>query len=162
MPRIGARRTALGVVCLATGLIMAGAFAALTPPAARVDGYTPRGDVRGATQFTLTFSVPMVAFGDPGAASPATTDCGPGEGRWLDERNWVYDFRQPLASGTTCRFELDSALRSADRRRLVGERRFELVAGPPAIRRILPEPGSQVDSAQIGRASCRERVFGRV
>ena len=149
MPRIGARRTALGVVCLATGLIMAGAFAALTPPAARVDGYTPRGDVRGATQFTLTFSVPMVAFGDPGAASPATTDCGPGEGRWLDERNWVYDFRQPLASGTTCRFELDSALRSADRRRLVGERRFELVAGPPAIRRILPEPGSQVDSAQV-------------
>lgn len=149
MARIGARPTALAVVCLVAALIMAGALASLSPPPVRVDAYTPRGDVRGATQFTLTFSVPMVAFGEPGVASPATTDCGAGEGRWLDERSWVYDFRQPLPSGLSCHFELNPKLRAADRRKLVGPRRFELVAGAPAVRRILPEPGAQIDSAQI-------------
>lgn len=149
MSRIGPRRIALAAVCLVAAFSMAGALATLSPPQARVDTYTPRGDVRGAAQFTLTFSVPMVAFGDPRAASPATTDCGAGEGRWLDERSWVYDFRQPLPAGLSCHFELDPRLRSADRRKLVGPRRFDLVSGAPAIRRVSPGSGSQIDSAQV-------------
>ena len=93
---------------------------------ARVESFSPQGTVKEVRQVHARFSEPMVPFGDPRAAvMPFDIKC-PEEGsaRWVDERNWVYDFDRDLPAGVRCEFRL-----RADLRTLAGG----AVAGPPAF-----------------------------
>src|SRR5574341_917801 len=78
-------------------------LAIAAPPAAhaaRVASFTPQGTVKGVRQVTARFSEPMVPLGDPRAADPFEVTCPePGTGRWLDSRDWVYDFPRELPAG---------------------------------------------------------------
>ena len=46
------------------------------PPPLEITSFAPTGeDARGAQQFLIRFSAPMIAFGDPRATAPANVEC---------------------------------------------------------------------------------------
>ena len=119
--------------------------------APRIEIFSPQGSLKDVRQVTARFSEAMVAFGDPRLAEPFAVDCpAAGRGRWVDGRNWVYDFEADMAAGQVCRFTL-----KADAHSLAGEAFedypvFSFDTGGPAIRTSLPGEGdSSIDADQI-------------
>ncbi len=88
-------------------------------------------------RFTMRFSQPMVPLGDPRAAAPFATKCA-GQGRWVDQQTWVYDFAAPLSGGTTCAFAAVEGIKSVSGYALAGSERFTVDAGGPVARAVMP------------------------
>jgi uncharacterized protein YfaS (alpha-2-macroglobulin family) len=101
---------------------------------------TPGIGTGGSIQaFTVRFSQPMVALGDPRAASPYGVTCAvSGAGRWVDPQTYVYDFASPLPGGTTCSFKLRDGLKSVSGYAVTGQQEFKVDAGGPVARAVLP------------------------
>ena len=82
---------------------VAGILALLCAGAAQgamVERFSPQGEVRAVRQVAVRFSEDVVKFGDPKAPTPFSIECAEaGQGRWLDGRNWVFDFSRDLAPG---------------------------------------------------------------
>ncbi len=136
---------------------LAGLMLAFMPLAASADNSpqvtlaTP-GIGNGAIEhFTLRFNQPMVALGDPRAATPVAVDCPvAGQGRWVDQQTFVHEFAQPLPGGTACTFDLIEGLKSASGYAVGGQRRFRVDAGGPMARAILPTRyGSEIEEDQV-------------
>ncbi|HKS56129.1 MAG TPA: hypothetical protein VJS12_12615, partial [Steroidobacteraceae bacterium] len=103
-------------------------------PAASVEQFTPQGAARQVRQVTARFTVPIVTLGDPRLPDPFDVQCpAPGQGRWADPRNWVYDFDDDLPAGLRCTFTLRTQLRTAAGGALSGTRTFSFNTGGPAI-----------------------------
>ncbi|WP_415061328.1 alpha-2-macroglobulin family protein [Bdellovibrio sp.] len=69
----------------------------------QVQNLTPQGFVKSVEQVRIEFSHPMVRFGDIKLEAPAQSSCfKDGQGRWIDTKNWVYDFKQALPGGSAC------------------------------------------------------------
>ena len=69
-------------VALAALLLSAPAFAA------KVEMFSPQGEVKGVRQVSARFSEAMVAFGDPRLVEPFDIDCPEqGSARWADQKN---------------------------------------------------------------------------
>lgn len=119
--------------------------------AAAVERFTPTGSSRDVQQAVARFSEPMQALGDATAAAPYDVDCPTaGQGRWIDDRQWAYDFIEPLPAGLRCRFTLKPGLTTRSGAPITGTRDFAFDTGGPAIRRSLPADGDRsVDSAAI-------------
>ncbi|MCU0969114.1 MAG: MG2 domain-containing protein [Rubrivivax sp.] len=82
---------------------------ALAAPAAALGAavsVSPQGEVDEVRQVRVDFGAPVVPLGDPRLPAPYRVECDgrvpPGDGRWLDERRWVYDLREPLGPGARC------------------------------------------------------------
>lgn len=120
---------------------------AATPPAGVVS-FSPQGDARGATQVAVSFSAPMVRFGDPRQAAPVSSTCPAGDGRWLDDRTWVHEFERPLPAGVSCRFTLLPGLRALGGQAVRSDMSLAVVSGAPSVVAISPSDGSEIDSAQ--------------
>ena len=118
-------------------LLVLAPFAALGDNSPQVVLAQPGVGGGAIERFTLRFSQPMVALGDPRAAAPFATSCA-GSGRWVDQKSWVYDFAHPLAGGTTCVFEAAKGVRSVGGYALGGQTRFTVDAGGPVARAVLP------------------------
>ncbi|MCB1748635.1 MAG: hypothetical protein KDK06_15760 [Gammaproteobacteria bacterium] len=112
---------------------------------------SPQGSVRDVRQVVLTFDSPMVAFGEPRLAAPASVDCAvAGRGRWADARHWVYDFERTLPAGLACAVELAEGLRAHDGSAFVGPRHYAFDTGGPAIRASKPYDGhGAIDAGQV-------------
>ncbi|MBB4153653.1 hypothetical protein GGQ80_001559 [Sphingomonas jinjuensis] len=131
------------------------AWAALMVPVAAFGGASPEvimaqpGVGDGAVErFTLRFNVAMVPLGDPRAAAPMKTDCA-GQGRWVDQQTWVYEFAAPLDGAQKCSFEAVPGLKSVGGYTLTGQTKFEIDAGGPVVRSILPDAGgTQIEEEQ--------------
>lgn len=118
--------------------------------AARVAQFSPTGSVKSPRQVQARFDAPMVRFGDPRVESPFEVDCAaPGRGRWVDSRNWVYDFDDEPPGGLRCRFTLRAGLTDAKGQSVGGARSFEFDTGGPAILQSEPWEGSQIDEEQV-------------
>lgn len=95
----------------------------------------------------------MVPFGDPHSSpAPFEATCTPdyqGEGRWVDAREWVYEFDSPLPAGVQCTFTVRSGLTTLEGEALRRET-FRFSTGGPAVRQIMPPEGFRnVDEEQI-------------
>jgi uncharacterized protein YfaS (alpha-2-macroglobulin family) len=132
------------VLCSVAGL----AAAARAP--LQVVSITPTGDARGAAQVVVRFSEPVVRFGDPRAAAPGQVSCAVGgDGRWLDERTWSWDFATPLPSGLRCALTLQPKLRALSGARLAEALRHPIETGGPAVVRTEPAAGgAAIDEEQ--------------
>lgn len=103
----------------------------------RIELISPSGYAKDVRQVTVRFSDAMVALGNPQRSDPFAVDCEvPGNGRWVDERNWVYDFDYDVPGAVGCRRpdRLSRGTRcthNGHRRPRVGER-IEFSADPPA------------------------------
>jgi uncharacterized protein YfaS (alpha-2-macroglobulin family) len=127
------------------------AAAAPPPPPPRVQLFSPQGEAKQVRQATARFSVPIVALGDPRLEDPFDVTCGtPGTGRWVDPRNWAYDFESDLPAGIRCTFRLKPALKALDGRAVAGTPTFTFNTGGPAIQSSYPNDGwTQLDEDQV-------------
>ncbi|HSR67169.1 MAG TPA: MG2 domain-containing protein [Acidobacteriota bacterium] len=102
---------------------------------ARVERFSPQGEVRQIRQVRAVFTQPMVPFGDPQAhKEPFSIECPvAGSARWEDTRNWIYDFERDLEAGIRCRFTLRTGLETLDGQALAGQRDFSFSTGGPAV-----------------------------
>ncbi|MGI8785636.1 MAG: alpha-2-macroglobulin family protein [Acidobacteriota bacterium] len=118
----------------------------------RVESFSPQGVVKEVRQVHVRFSESMVAFGDPRATlMPFDLDCAePGKARWVDDKNWAYDFDRDLPAGVRCQFRLKDETRTLAGKQLGGERLFRFSTGGPSILSANPYEGSEgVDEEQI-------------
>ncbi len=148
--RIGYRRVGWFVaLSLAVIGLVSVARTASEPQVLSFQAGTPGAVIK---QAVVRFSDPMVAFGDPRAASPfEISDCPvKGTSRWVDDRSWVYDFDRALPGGTNCKFNLKAGLKDAAGERVRGTRTFTIVTGGPSIRATLPkEENDSIEEEQI-------------
>ena len=122
------------------------ALAAAPPGAAaeraEVELFAPQGLVKQARQATARFSKPMVPLGDLRGREPFNVSCAaPGKGRWVDDKNWAYDFDADLPAGLSCRFTLKPGLKALDGSAVRGTSEFRLTTGGPAITASRPYEG---------------------
>ena len=128
------------------GVLVAGLFVLSSAVSAqenvRVTQFSPQGVVKNVRQARAVFSEAMVPFGDPAAApDPFLVECSEaGQGRWVDPRNWVYDFKADLPAGVRCVFRMKPGLTSLAGKE-VGRREFSFSTGGPAIRICVPYEG---------------------
>ena len=138
------RRLAHATCLVAVGL---GTAASAEP---RVEAFSPTGHNKDVRQAVAQFSEDMVKLGDPDLPSPFSIQCTtPGDGRWVDERTWVYDFEYDLPGAVKCRFRLRRGARSLAGHPVEGERRFAFNTGGPSVRDSLPKPRSTIDGRQV-------------
>ena len=129
----------------------------LAPLAARGDNSpsvtlaTPGIDDGAIERFTARFSQPMVALGDPRAAAPIEVACAiGGEGHWVDQQTFVWEFARGLPGGTTCKFTLRAGLKSMAGYEIGGQSVFTVDAGGPVARAVLPAGnGSEIEEDQV-------------
>jgi len=118
------------------------AASAPAAPAPRVELFSPRGEAKQVRHVTARFSAPIVALGDPRLEDPFTISCAaPGKGRWVDTRNWAYDFESDLPAGLRCTFGLKPALKTLDGRAIAGTTTFTFNTGGPTIQSSYPQEG---------------------
>jgi uncharacterized protein YfaS (alpha-2-macroglobulin family) len=124
------------------------AFGAGAP---RVISFSPQGMAKEVQQVAVTFSEPMVPFGDPGrAVTPFRIDCPvAGSARWIDERSWVYDFPSQLPPGLRCSFEVAPGVLSLAGGAVTGTRTFSFSTGGPAVLEANPWDGAEIVDDQI-------------
>jgi len=120
-----------------------------------VDAFSPEGQVKAVRQVTARFSAPVAPFGDLRAEAPFAVDCRAGDerldgsARWIDASTWSYDFARDLPGATACRFTLRDGLRDLAGRPLGGQRSFSFSTGGPAVLRMQPHEGSQIEENQV-------------
>lgn len=137
----------IGTTCLLLLLSFSSllpAFAA-EPPDPQIIAFSPQGTAKRVRQVTARFSEPMVPLGDPRVlASPFEITCPePGTARWMDSRNWVYDFSRDLPAGVRCTFRIASGLTSLAGKPVAGQQEFAFSTGGPAIRSSIPREGNE-------------------
>ncbi len=122
-----------------------------TAQAASVDKFSPQGEVRAVRQVAVRFSEDVVKFGDPKAPTPFNIDCSEtGQGRWLDARGWVFDFKRDLPPGVKCSFTLKPDTRPLAGGSFTGKTAFTFSTGGPAVLQSQPYQGSEsIDEEQM-------------
>ena len=117
---------------------------------ASIIGFSPQGEVKGVRQVTARFSEQMVSFGSPELDQPFSIECPvPGKGRWVDGRNWAYDFNKDLTAGNKCRFTLKSNVRTLKGKEIKGKKSFVFSTGGPGIVQSYPSDGGVADEDQV-------------
>ena len=133
---------------LALALSLVAAVAA--QDAAKVESFSPQGQIKDVRQVVVRFSQPMVSFNDPRSEAPFDIACaGVGRGRWADARNWLYDFDQDLPAGIECNFKTKAGLKSFAGAEVAAQT-FRFSTGGPSIRGAWPDEGEErIDEAQV-------------
>ena len=140
---VGAPGVALGLLWLALGPGPA--------QAARVEQVSPQGVVAEVRQVLVRFDSAVVPAGDPRSPAPFALQCNgvtpAGDGRWLTDRQWAYDLREPLAAGQRCTLQALPAFKPLDGA-LQGGTRFSFGTGAPAVLSVLPYAGQPIEEDQ--------------
>jgi len=129
-------------------------LAAGAAQAVSVERASPQGSVAQVRQVAVTFTAPVVPFGDLRQPDPFRVQCtGPapaGSGRWATDRQWLYDFRAPLPPGVSCQVQAladwKPALAAAGA--LTGNARFAFETGGPAVLGMQPYGGAEIEEDQ--------------
>jgi uncharacterized protein YfaS (alpha-2-macroglobulin family) len=127
--------------------LLTGLLVPLTASTAGVEQFSPQGEVKQARQVSARFDVDMVPLGDPRLADPFQVQCSgqypaKGSGRWVDNRNWVYDFERDLPAGLACGFNLAPGLKALNGEALAPAS-YRFTTGGPTIVTTLPGEGAE-------------------
>ncbi len=119
--------------------------------AAVIASVSPQGEVAQVRQVTVKFNEAVVPFGDLRLPDPMTLACQgaapTGSGRWVNDRVWVYDFKEPLPPGTRCSVSARADWKPSGGA-LTGRTEFGFGTGGPAIVSVQPYDGSSIDEDQ--------------
>ncbi len=108
--------------------------------------FSPQGELASVRQVTARFTSDMVRLGDPRVKNPFTVNCvAKGKGRWIDTRNWAYDFDADVPNNHSCAFTLVKDQRDLSGAALQGKRVFSFNTSP-----IAEAPLAKTPEAQIG------------
>jgi alpha-2-macroglobulin len=130
-------------------------WVAFNAQAFQITSLSPQGEVAQVRQLVVKFDEAAVNFGDPKAAAPLTISCNDvsasqGSGRWVNEREWAFDFTRDLPPGLRCDVKLASALQSVKGIKLSGASSnsgYQFNTGGPFVSNILPSYGA-IDEEQ--------------
>jgi len=133
-------------LAVAVALMVAGSALAQE---ATVEGFSPEGNVKGVRQVTARFSEQMVPFGDLRLTDPFDVDCSEkGKGRWIDGKNWSYDFERDLPAGVACHFNVKPGLKDLKGAVVGGKQSFNFSTGGPSVVQSEPGEGNWLDEKQ--------------
>lgn len=127
-------------------LAIMGLWMAASAPveAATVSLFSPQGEIRQVRQVIVSFSESMRPFGDLRGEAPFDIACEEkGAGRWVDDKQWSWDFERDLPSGVSCQFTLKKDLKTLAGHAVDGQQVFRFVTGGPAALGIMPRDGSE-------------------
>src|SRR5438093_1373956 len=113
--------------------------------------FSPEGTIKKVRQATARFSEPMVPLGDPRPAADVFEIACPevGTARWVDSRDWAYDFARDLPAGVRCTFRLRAGLATLEGTPVGGRREFSFSTGGPGIMASVPRAGAAwIDETQ--------------
>nr|WP_218628206.1 MG2 domain-containing protein [Variovorax sp. dw_954] len=121
--------------------------------ALQITGVTPQGEVARVRQLVARFDQAAVNFGDPKAPAPLALSCteaagSKGTGRWLNEKQWVYDFENDLGPGVRCTVTRVAGFKSASGAELTGAASWQFNTGGPFVRSVHPG-GGRIDEQQF-------------
>ena len=137
----------------AAGVVAGASLWGSAAQAVTVQTVQPRGSVSSARQVQVDFAQAVVPLGQPDAAAPVEVQCSSnaaagGQGRWLNEKRWVFDFADVVVPGNRCSVTANAQFRALDGSAITGfaEHRFE--TGGPAVQSIQPYTWNDIDESQ--------------
>ena len=131
---------------LATVVLQAQAF--------QIVSVSPQGEVARVRQVVAKFDDSAVSFGDPRAEAPLTLSCSDaqvtkGNGRWVTDRSWAYEFESDLPPGVACNLQVRAGFKSVKGAELTGQSRYLFSTGGPFVQNIQPYAGNRIDEEQF-------------
>lgn len=136
---------------LAAGGLLA---ACVVSHAFQVVSLSPQGEVARINQVVVKFDAAVVNFGDPKASAPLDVRCSDakasqGTGRWLSDRQWVFDLSADLPPGVSCTAQVKKELKSAAGQDITKADSYSFNSGGPFVRSIQPSPDTRIDEEQF-------------
>ncbi|MGE0632613.1 MAG: MG2 domain-containing protein, partial [Pseudobdellovibrionaceae bacterium] len=116
---------------------------------ATILSFSPQGTTKEPHQVRAEFSEDIVNFGDPRGPMPFDGNCvKKGSGRWIDTRNWVFDFKSPLVGGEKCRFVLKD-IKTLKGNTFAAASIFNFDTGGPSIVATQPNEWDGISEDQV-------------
>ena len=120
----------------------------------RIVSVSPRGEVAQVRKVLVKFDEGAVNFGDPKAPAPLTLSCSDalaskGSGRWINDREWAFEFESDLPPGISCSLRPRANLKSATGADLKVAGNYAFSTGGPFVKNIIPDAGSSIDEEQV-------------
>jgi hypothetical protein len=136
------------------GLILSVLATALSAHAFQISSLSPQGEVARVRQLVVKFDEDAVPFGDPKAPAPVSLSCSDaqasaGSGRWINERQWAFEFEHDLPPGVSCTAQARPDFKSAKGAALTGTTRFKFNTGGPFVQSTRPYSDSRIDEEQF-------------
>jgi hypothetical protein len=125
---------------------------ALPATALQITSVSPRGEVSRVRQIVVKFDESAVAFGDARAPAPVSLSCSDaqatqGNGRWINDREWAFDFENDLPPGVNCTVQGKSGFKSPKGAELPATR-STFNTGGPFVQQVRPGTSSHIDEEQ--------------
>ena len=141
---------ALSIAKTITALFAAGALQA---QALQLTSVSPQGEISRVRQVVAKFDDSAVTFGDPKAPAPLSLSCNDaqatkGAGRWLNERQWVFDFENDLPPGVRCSLQVVPTFQSPKSQAISGKASYAFSTGGPFIQTLRPSTYQRIDEEQ--------------
>ncbi len=161
---------ALSIAKTITALL---AVTALQAQALQITSVSPQGEISRVRQVVAKFDDSAVTFGDPKAPAPLNLSCNDaqatkGTGRWLNDRQWVFDFENDLPPGVRCSLQVVPTFQSPKNQAISGKASYAFSTGGPFIQTLRPSTYQRIDEEQYfvlqlngpaSLASIRENVW---
>ena len=137
-----------------TSLLAAATLATNAADAFQITTLSPQGEVAEVRQLVAKFSEAAINFGDPKATAPLTVSCSDaqaskGDGRWVSEWEWAFEFERDLPPGVTCSMQVRAGLKSVKGTDLTSPLSYRFNTGGPFVQNIQPYTGSRIDEEQF-------------
>ena len=129
------------------------AAACLPAHALKITSLSPQGEVSRIRQVVAKFDESAVNFGDPKAPAPLSLSCSDaaatkGNGRWISDREWAFQFENDLPPGINCSLQVVSGTKSPSGAALTGPSSYKFNSGGPFISSLQPGTYERIDEEQ--------------
>ncbi len=120
--------------------------------ALQITSLSPQSEVARVRQVVAKFDDSAVNFGDPKAPAPLSLSCSDaqatrGNGRWISDREWAFEFENDLPPGVSCALQTRAGFKSPKGADLAaGNWRFN--TGGPFVQNIRPGTYARIDEEQ--------------
>jgi hypothetical protein len=127
--------------------------AAFGAQALSITSLTPQGEVAQVRQVVAKFDASAVNFGDPKAPAPFSLSCSDaqataGNGRWISDREWAFQFAQDLPPGVRCTLQPRADFKSPKGESLSAAATYTFNTGGPFVQHIRPGTYQRIEEEQ--------------
>ncbi|RYF41521.1 MAG: hypothetical protein EOO25_09640, partial [Comamonadaceae bacterium] len=121
--------------------------------ALQITSLSPQGEAAQVRQVVAKFDEAAVNFGDPKAPAPLTLSCsdaqaGKGNGRWISDREWAWQFENDLPPGVSCSLQVRAGFQSPKGVALAANS-YKFNTGGPFVQQVRPGTYQRIDEEQF-------------
>ena len=127
---------------------------ALQAYALQLVSVSPQNEVARVRQVVAKFNESAVNFGDAKAPAPLVLTCSDaqaskGNGRWISDREWSFEFENDLPPGVSCGLRVVPNFQSPKSQPISGPATYKFNTGGPFMQEILPGTYQPIDEEQF-------------